>query len=264
MKKLRTQIIASTHLDRTGDQISKDDLECFFNQIPAELKLNEEHDLSKPVVAKGYNKKFVSQPDGNYAITMDIEVFDEEIFKNMGGISISFTTGRITINKDKKGDIEVLFNNAIFDKEDIKYLVNLSNKEVQIDGLELVQKYLEPIGILIIAFVGIPFFKGFFGKAGSDLYDSMKKKIREISKKQKKEKKTEIYIHCKINLNIDNKIIELIIPFKSDQLDIVDKHGINLDHIIEDIKNNAELYKTQRITAKIVDKPPYWEITQLS
>ncbi len=266
MKKLEDQLIASTHVDRTGDQISKEDLEYFFKQIPDEWEFNQEHDFSKPKVAKGRNKKFTKLPDGHYEITMDIEVYDEDAFDKMGGISISFTKSRITSNMHKRGDIEVIFNSAIFDKEDIGHLVNLSNKEVQIDGRELVQKAFEPLGILIIVFVGsagASFFKGFFGKAGSDLYDSMKKKIREISKKQKKEKNTEIQIQGKIDLNINNKIVELIIPFKSDQLDIVDKHGIPLDEIKKDIENRIESYKSNRIIVEIIDKPPYWHITNL-
>ena len=266
MKKLENQIIASTHLDRTGDQISKEDLELLFTRIPDEYKLNQEHDLSKPLVAKGYNKKFVKLPDGNYAITMDIEVFNEGIFKNGGGFSPSFSKSRISVNEKKKGDIEIKFNSLTFDKEDIKGLVVLSNSDLQIDGLEQVQKALSPVEILIISFIGVgsAVFNGFFGKAGSDIYDKLKKKLREISKKQKEEKNKKVIFHGEINIEINKKIIELIIPFNSKQLDIVDKYGIDLDHIIEDIKNKSELYKSDRIKVSIMNKPPYWEIANLS
>jgi len=263
LKVIKDQIIASTHVDGTGGQFSKKDLQYFFSQIPDEYEFNQDHDLSKPVVAKGRDKKFAKLPDGHHAITMDIEVYDENIFEKMGGISISFTKGRITVNEKKRGDIEIIFNASIFNREDIEDLVDLSTSYVQIDGLELVQKALEPIGIIIISFVGTAFFNGFFGKAGSDLYDSLKKKLREVSKKQNKEKNTNVNFHGKINLKIDSKIVELIIPFNSDQLDIIDKHGICLDEIKKDIENNIESYKSNRITVAIIDESPYWHITNL-
>lgn len=265
MKKLENQIIASTHIDSSGDRITKEDLKNLYAQIPDEYNLNQEHDLSRPLVAKGYNKKFAKLPDGEYAITMDIDVFDEGIFKKMGGISIAFIRKRIIANSDKEVDIEIAYNKSLFDENDIKDLIDLSAPDVRIDGLELVQKALSPVAILIILFVGSAaseFFKGFFGKAGADFYDKLKNKLRAISKKQKEN--NNVVFQGKIDIEVNDKKIELIIPFTSDQLDIVDKHGINLDDIIEELKGKIELYKKKRVTVVVINKPPYWEISQLS
>jgi hypothetical protein len=85
------QIIASTHLDLIGERLTREELQQLFSQIPQEWVSAVGHDLSRPPIIRGFNKRLEELPDGELAITLDIEVLDEEAFREMGGFSIAFT-----------------------------------------------------------------------------------------------------------------------------------------------------------------------------
>ena len=86
MKTIKGQIVASTNIDVHGDKLTKQQLRDLFKQMPREFTLDQHHDLSKPPVSKTYNKRFVEISDGEFAIKVDVDVFDEGLLKRMGGL----------------------------------------------------------------------------------------------------------------------------------------------------------------------------------
>jgi hypothetical protein len=77
------QIIASTHLDSTGERLTREELQQLFSQIPQEWVGAVVHDLSRPPITRSFNKRLEELPDGELAITLDIEVLDEEAFRGI-------------------------------------------------------------------------------------------------------------------------------------------------------------------------------------
>jgi hypothetical protein len=89
MRTIKGQTKASTNLDLHGDKITKEELLSLFNQMPAEQAVNLDHDLSKMIVGRMYNKQFVETEEGEFSIKVDVDVFNEEEFAKRGGFSIA-------------------------------------------------------------------------------------------------------------------------------------------------------------------------------
>ena len=113
MKTIKGQLVASTTLDLRGDKITREELKALFNQMPPEQILNLDHDLSKPIIGRMYNKQLVEIENGEFAIKVDIDVYNEEELDKRGAISIAFSRRRYTMNPSRKGDVSIVFNPLI-------------------------------------------------------------------------------------------------------------------------------------------------------
>src|SRR6185503_6976701 len=106
---LEGQVIVSTHLDRHGERLSKEELEELFSGMRSQRLLNYNHDPRRPPIARAFNSRLEQLPDGEYAIKADIEVLDEELFPKIGGISIAFTR-RSVADPEPASDLVISFN----------------------------------------------------------------------------------------------------------------------------------------------------------
>lgn len=188
MKTIKNQIVVTSGVDLHGDSIPLEILKEFHEQMPEPWLLNNNHDVSKPPIAIGYNKKFSEIEDGKWAIMMDVDILDEEEFKKMGGFSISYLRNLVTMDPSKPGDVEILFNPMVVTKSEIDELVSLSTEKLQIDARELIQKAFEIPFVLILKFSTLAFFTAFFGKMGSDTWDLLRDKIKSLAQKKKKKR----------------------------------------------------------------------------
>lgn len=260
MKILKGQIIASTHKDAQGDKIPKFQLLNIFEQMSDVMMLSQYHDLGKPPIGKMYNKRFVETPDGEFAIKVDIEIYDEEVFSKMGGISISVVTECYTINPTGKPAIEILFNPLIFDKEDIIPIVKLTSDTIQIDAHELKQKGLENLPILILKFAAISTVAGFFGKLGADIYDKIKNKIRFIRNKKDAQHKHDLRIQLLIRADLFENPVDIILDLMPEDLEIVMNSDASLESAINYITRTTKTDDIQLIALRFNKNEPYWSI----
>ena len=139
-RTIRGQSIASTHADALGDRITPEILRELFSQLPDESVQTTNHDLSKPPICRGYNKRLERLPDGELALKLDIEVFDEKAFESMGGFSIAFT--HLTVRRGEgEPAIRVLLNPTQFDfRGAAGAITRLWPPSVTIDVTERVEK----------------------------------------------------------------------------------------------------------------------------
>lgn len=248
MKKIPKQPIATTSVDRHGDQISFENLKQLYEQLPERWVLNNNHDLSKPPLGLGYNKHFGKLNNEIWAIFIDVEVWDEQEFNKMGGFSISYTRNKITRNPNRAGEIEILFNPMFFIESEISPLINLSNNYIQIDGVELVQKGLEIPFVLVLKFISYSFFAGFIGKIGANTCDSLINQIKHLAKEKTKQSadvpKTQFVIptlasgkNTEVLININIEYLEMIKSEREILLDLINKterRNQNLKKIVID------------------------------
>lgn len=261
MIKIKKQPIVTSSVDRHGDQIPLDVLKKFFEQMPDPWVMNNNHDISKPPMGIGYNKQFDKLDDDIWAIFFDVEVWDEEEFKNMGGFSISYTRNKICIGTKENGDIEILFNPMLLERSEIESLVRLTNKKIQIDAVELIQKNFEIPFVLILKFISLAFFTAFFGKMGSDTWDLLKKKIEIFAKE--KDSKSLITPKCQFCFNdqMNGSNIEVIINVEVNCLDMLENTNQEILEIIEDVKRKHRGKQLKRISISPLPEKPFWEIT---
>lgn len=262
MKTIKGQIIAGTGIDAHGDNITKRELRVLFDQIPEELIVNQHHNLSKPPVGRMYNKQFVETSDGEFVIKVDVDVFNEGSLKEMKGFSISYTDpeNRLTLNRSRKGDIEILFNPLVFNREDMIYLIKTSNESIQIDAIELKQKALEHIAILILKFAAVSFVTGFLGKAGVDAYKALKAKIIELAEKRKAKKESRIILQLVFTGKIAGRSVYVIIELLPEDLNIVKQYKLSIESALQYTVTTIGHNEIQRVALRVQRKEPYWTL----
>jgi hypothetical protein len=86
---IRGQVITSTALDSHGDRLSRETIKKLFQQLPEVWFSFRNHDMSAQPVSRGFNKRLKELPSGELAITLDLEVLDEEAFKSTGAVTES-------------------------------------------------------------------------------------------------------------------------------------------------------------------------------
>lgn len=263
MRIIEGQIIATTTLDRHGERIPKEGLQILFDKMPDEQYLNQNHDLSKPIVGRLFNKAFVALENDEFAIRVDVEVYDEELFAKFGGISIAFTRRSYTSNPTREPEIELLFNPAIIDAEDILPISRLSNRSIQINSTELHQKSVDTIGIIVIAFISSSIAAGFFKEVGADIYKAFKSKLVDLGEKYRTSGRAELKFHFRFTATLGSKDVDVLVISDTDELSIVLTQGILIEPILQTISAYAESGDISRATIGICKELPYLEITDV-
>lgn len=236
MKTIHGQVLASTGRDCHGQEIPENDLRDLFEQIPDPWLICDNHDPAKPPVSRAYNKRLDRLNDGTLVIRSDIDVFDESGFEKYGGASIAFTTNRLTMNPERKPDIEIVFNPLLFCREEIWELVRKSNDRLQIDAKELVQKAWDLPAIIFLTFACVECASGFFKCAGADLYAFIKQKLITFGRQIEQERDGDL--RCNITFSIEHQGhgVEVLVSVRSADLDILEQRGVAVEHIVAHIR----------------------------
>lgn len=182
-KVILGQIIASTALDAHGERLTKGQLEDFFVQTPERFLMNQQHDWSKPPVALAYNKRFEQLPNGEYAIKVDMEVFDEVTLGQYGGVSLAFTrrAGRYSARADREPEVVLSYNPRQFASDRVHQIVNDVGDSVAIDIEERAEKAVEPTVILLLKFVSQALAAKFLGEAAMGGFRILRQKIHNLA-----------------------------------------------------------------------------------
>ena len=257
MKVIKEQIIAGTQRDAHGDKITKEQLQKLFDQMAKEMLLHPNHDLSKPPIGKAYNKRFVEVPGEEFVIKVDVDVWDEERMKEMGGFSIGYVERPIALNEPHKGDVEIWFSPLVFNREDVMPLVETPNKSIQIHVLEMKQKALEPSAILILEFAALAFVSGFFGKGGADVFDALKRKLWELAEKRKTNKESRLVLQLMFPVKLAEGPVHVIIELFPEDLDVIRQRNLSIESALEKIITTAGHGMIQRAGFRVQKNEPY-------
>lgn len=260
MYTIHGQIITTTNTDLHGERLTKEELYHLFEQMADPYIMNQEHDTAKPPICKGYNKKFYQLADGEWAISMDIDVFDEEQFKRYKGFSITFSNGRYTVNQDNKPDIEIRFNPRIFDRDDILKMAELSTEAVQIDVVELKQKGWEVPAIIFLSFATGAIASGFFSKFGGDIYDVVKKQIIQVAGRLKKDKNVEPIFNITFYSEYQNNPLKVIISAKLEDFPLLEEKNNLVQSLLNYITKVIGALHIHTIALEVCDNDPKWKI----
>lgn len=176
MRILRDQILASTHMDRSGDRIPREALRKLYDQLDPQTMSGVIHDISRPPVVRVVAKRLEELPDGELAIKIDYEILDEEVFAEMGGFSISFVRG-VFRSGSGTPSFRVLVNPEQFDiKDTVKSLEEAVPPQITFDVAERVEKAIGvPEAILIVSlWLGGEILKGFLASVGAGLLEKLR------------------------------------------------------------------------------------------
>jgi hypothetical protein len=164
---IKDQAIASTALDRHGEQLSEAELRFLFSQMPDERFLNLNHDLRQPPIARAFNTRL--EPRGDVlAIVSDIEILDEAAIESarVTGFSISYHRDHPVTEPDR-GNVVVSFNPLSVERGVIEDAVSSADLP---PGWVAISERADKGLFETVALIYLIVANGFFDEAGADLY----------------------------------------------------------------------------------------------
>jgi hypothetical protein len=200
-RTLERQVVASTHEDRHGERLQRAELEELLAGMPGQRLINLDHDPRRPPVARAYNNRLEHLDDGDWAITSDIEVLDEDAFQHVRGVSIAFTR-RLVSRTATEPALLISYNPRYVERERLsKALGAFERLEGEAALVERSEKSLTGL-VLIWLIVS----HGFWEEAGADLYRFAKSLLTAALSP---EKETEVAIEIKTDVG-DPELLLLV------------------------------------------------------
>lgn len=262
MPQLIRQLVASTALDAHGERLSSEDLRSLFEALPAELVINDEHDLTLPSTAIARNLQFVRLESGEWAIVADIDVHDEELFAKRGGFSMAWLAATYTINPDREADLQILFNPRLFREDIAVALAAMSDDEVNVVGRELKQKGLDPNAVLIIQFMATAALSGLVGKVVSDLYDKLLIRLRSAKDDLRDSAAPPPLVQFFVPRHLNPYQADILVELMPEQLDALRVGSLSFQDAIHAARLVPHAYQAKKIVVKAVGEPPTWQLTR--
>jgi len=213
--------------------------------------LHDDHNLSNEPAATARNIRLDNLSDGTLVICADVDVYDDKMFKKYGGFSVSIITSTITAHPYEPPHIKVIANPRVIDEDQLGQAVALSTDECRINASTLVQKGLEVPLVLLLTFSGAAVAHGFLNKAGADIYDSLKAWIKTIDLDIKEKHGKDLQCHMSFEIIHSDEVIEVLVACNSDQIELLQKIGVDADEILDMVKNVA----VDKDVVKVVLRP---------
>ena len=185
MKLIRARV-ATTHIDQHNERMTREALEDMARQIAEHyIPVMWNHDIRHPPLGRIISAEVVPLEDGKYALETTNECWEQDDTPELlrgDGRSL-----RLRIDEDYERFV-VRYDRTFLDDDGwalVQEIAALSGTEPCEEG----KKALEPVSVLAIAagcFVVGSIASGFFNKLGSDLYDTLKAKLKAFFKRNPK------------------------------------------------------------------------------
>lgn len=168
------QIIATSHVDRHQDRMSRGALESLVEQINSQyIPVTVEHDPRNPPLGRIVQAELKELDDGELAVEAIVQFFEP-------GDKVEFDEDRSLPIRMPDG-VQIIYDRSYSNEHDQMAIRDIAET---VDGgsQEFVKKAIEPLSVLTIA-VAVAlgnFFGGFFEQVGADAWDLLKQKIKTL------------------------------------------------------------------------------------
>lgn len=257
MVEITNQILASTNLDSHGEKLTREQLYALYESQPDELVINHEHDFGRPPIAVARNISFQELSSGEFAITADIEVHDEETFRTSGGFSIAWLADGYTLYPEASPELEFYFNPRAISLDDAFELMAVSTPDTVFNVRELKQKGLVTATILIVKFITASALAGFFGKFGSDTYDKLKEKLLGQARR-KEEGNDALVLHLIVPAELNPLKAEVILEVPAIYSEHVRLGSLSFESAVTIAQKLPYAEGIQKVVIKTTGNPPQW------
>ena len=255
--KIEKRIIATSHRDSHGEILHSDGLKDMVENIKEKyVRVGVEHDPRIPPLGRIVDANIFKMEDGEYAVEAVMEIFEKD------DLFIPIDNKKKMISHQNELNHLLIRYDRSFREEDNLRIVNEIAGIFNSKPVEEVKKALDPLSILIISggFILTSIAAGFFGKFGSDLFDSFKNKLKQLYKRKSSQEQLLIFeftIYSQGNITVsiiltnpDDLVID---SFFSDGLNKLEKllpHYFDHEFAISEIflkYNNGKLEVTYGI-----------------
>jgi hypothetical protein len=231
---IKKAIIATTALDAHNERMSLDCLKGMVEQVNTHtILMNIEHDPRIPPIGRIISGKVVNLDNNEYGVEAEIELFDEE-----SKLEDAFKNRPLRCDDDFKLNSVRLGYDRNFDNENDRKTISDISTILKSKPQYQVKKALEPLSILEIGggFVLGCIASGFFSQIGSDGYNLLKEKIKNLFSEEKFGEKERLLEFSFSVIMGDRKInckVILTNP-KSSEIDSIFDSGLKeFDKIVE-------------------------------
>ena len=184
MKRVRARI-TNTHVDLHGDRVSVEALRDMTRQISERyLPSFIQHDIRYPPAGRAVSAEVVPLEDGEFGLDAVLEYWEpQDTGEDLKG------DGRtIHLLVADQATFAVAYDRSFLDEDGQRFVNELAALAGPDTKPELyVKKALDPISTLLIvagAFAVGGMANGFFNKLGADLYDALKRRLKEFYRRK--------------------------------------------------------------------------------
>lgn len=143
-------------------------------------------------------------------------------------------------------DLEVYFNPRYFSDAEAIDLIQASDERSTINAQQLKQKGLESALILTLKFVSLSALAGFFGKVGSDAYDSLKNKILKLSDRKSNDGSS-VNLQLHIPKDINPLGCEIILDLPAEKVSLTNNSNLDFDMAVAVVKRLPYSNELQKV-----------------
>jgi hypothetical protein len=244
---IREQVITTSGPDLDGPGFTRDEIRYIFEKMPESAPLIARHDMTTEPIARSYNKRLKELSNGELAVTVDIEVFNEAAFGQFGGMSIGLVRSVMVVGNGP-GEGAITVNTKQFDAAWLaKELDAELGSKYRVEVVERVEKTAELTAAIVVVagFVGLKILESFIGGVGADLYAFVKSRLR-----RRDDPAAPIQVHIHLHLHHEEKtpvvVLNVAPDVTADQL-----RALNADAIREAIARAGGESNVQRVVASI-------------
>lgn len=226
MKKFEA-IISNTLIDRHGDKLTLDALRDFARHInESYIPINIEHDPRRAPIGRFISAEVRKRTDGEY------EVFGiGELFENNDALPYLDDGRAIPLAGYADGQLELRYDRNFDNEEDLRVIAEVENILNTQAGYQF-KKSLDPLSVLEIggAFVAGGIASGLLGKIGSDAWDGLVAKIKQLMVREKPtEKERLLSFEAKLERNGEELSIKVLLTNPSgDDVEHFFNHGLEV------------------------------------
>lgn len=210
------QVVATTALDAHNEQRTPEQLRMICERMPETDVMYEEHDTGTRPIARIFNKRITVLPDGHHALVVDIDVLDESRFDTLGGYSISYTLGRFTVDAEREAELAILINPRVFPIDEAKRRACKTDDALQIDVVQLHQKSVEGVAIIVLEFVSLSAATWFIRKLLDGALSIFRDRLRGLTDSRRATSGGETCFHLIHPLTVSDGEVDVLVEVSSD------------------------------------------------
>ena len=206
-----------------------------------------------------FNKRLIRLETGHLAVVVDIELKDDVELPEGFGFSVTFRERTYSVNPTVLGNMAVVVNSEWFDVSEFAELIHISDESFQIDVVEIRQRSLEEIAILILKFIGDEALRSIIGAsailAGKKLFD----RIKQLLDDRYRETGTEAVVQMHFDYQINEQNIPVVLTIVRSDLNLLQSE-LSIDDARKYVQEIVGDSIVKRVSLRLEGSPPTWRI----
>ncbi len=257
---IKDQVITTSGTDTKGVTVSKDAVLAMFRGIQEPVLLRQEHNRDMPPAGRATNFRIRDLPDGNVALTADVEIWNEQLMTDTAGMSIAWTNASDGELEPGSYDVALLIDPTAIPFELLRGAVDSWDGELRVARAKLYQRGVAEVAIVVLSFVSIQFAGGFFRRAGADAYDVLKKRLGALAANIGSQTGKLVEFRCEFTYNVDNHDIKVLVPLSPADIDGLRNHPLDIDQVRLFLDTHVGESRISEVLIRYKSKKPHYSI----